>query len=471
MTSPQLTYFEITGLHGYKNIRIDCENKASIFLAENGNGKTTLLNSIYAILSGKFERLSNLEFNQINLKLNNVDLSFNKKQAFDDSSFSRKASDIRLHPAFEEITGFGISESAILELLRSYKSGGVSTIKQTPLYGHIYRVSPWSYSQLDSVIARLANQIIQSPYIDKFTENINKLMGGKKILYLPTYRRIEASSADFNFERNRKSHYDDWRTADIAPFPDSLKQSEDDQLLYFGLSDVEEKLKTMTRRIQQSVFSSYNELSANMIDALLSTTQITNEQYKSINIETIKLIFERLGKSSRPKVSQIKKILQESINEKNQPLLYFLLQLQTNYENYRPIEKTIETFVDLVNDYFLATSDEKMFVFDKVKVSVSIEHKKLRRDLPFNSLSSGEKQIVSIFSNLILNNPRDLIILIDEPELSLSLEWQKRFLPDIIKTQSCAQLLAITHSPFIFDNELDKCAAALSISNGLAARR
>lgn len=42
-------------------------------------------------------------------------------------------------------------------------------------------------------------------------------------------------------------------------------------------------------------------------------------------------------------------------------------------------------------------------------------------------LSSGEKQIVSLFNHLYLSNLNNFIVLIDEPELSLSVKWQKHF--------------------------------------------
>ena len=78
-------------------------------------------------------------------------------------------------------------------------------------------------------------------------------------------------------------------------------------------------------------------------------------------------------------------------------------------------------------------------------------------------MSSGEKQIISVFAKLILNYQRKYLILIDEPELSLSIEWQRKFLPDIVNTTSCHQLLAITHSPFIFENELDSYATDMGV--------
>jgi predicted ATPase len=44
---------------------------------------------------------------------------------------------------------------------------------------------------------------------------------------------------------------------------------------------------------------------------------------------------------------------------------------------------------------------------------------------------------------------------IDEPELSLSVPWQRQFLVDIVQGKFCSGLMAVTHSPFIYENELD----------------
>ena len=78
------------------------------------------------------------------------------------------------------------------------------------------------------------------------------------------------------------------------------------------------------------------------------------------------------------------------------------------------------------------------------------------REVELAQLSSGEKQIVSLFSKIYLEPNDKFIVLFDEPELSLSIFWQKKLLPDIIKSERCDFLLAVTHSPFIFENELNK---------------
>jgi len=72
-------------------------------------------------------------------------------------------------------------------------------------------------------------------------------------------------------------------------------------------------------------------------------------------------------------------------------------------------------------------------------------------EIPLEDLSSGEKQIVSLFSKLFLEE-KEYFILFDEPELSLSVEWQKMLIKDVLKAPSCHMLLCMTHSPFIFDN-------------------
>ena len=79
-----------------------------------------------------------------------------------------------------------------------------------------------------------------------------------------------------------------------------------------------------------------------------------------------------------------------------------------------------------------------------------------------SKLSSGEKQIISLFAKIYLSDYKSYIILFDEPELSLSMIWQKQLLPDILDSKKCNFLLAVTHSPFIFDNELDQYAVGLS---------
>lgn len=105
----------------------------------------------------------------------------------------------------------------------------------------------------------------------------------------------------------------------------------------------------------------------------------------------------------------------------------------------------------------------KWLVLNKQDFSIKVKSLPTGRKVPIESLSSGEKQMISLFSRLFLYE-REKIVLIDEPELSLSIDWQRDILPDTLLSPTCRQLIAITHSPFVFDNGLEPFAGSLNVS-------
>lgn len=46
----------------------------------------------------------------------------------------------------------------------------------------------------------------------------------------------------------------------------------------------------------------------------------------------------------------------------------------------------------------------------------------------------------------------------------MSLKWQRQVLADVITAPLCKQVIAITHSPFVFDNPLEPFARAVNLS-------
>lgn len=75
-------------------------------------------------------------------------------------------------------------------------------------------------------------------------------------------------------------------------------------------------------------------------------------------------------------------------------------------------------------------------------------------DIGVSSLSSGEKHVLRLLVETILAGESSIII--DEPELSLHIDWQKR-LVDMIRTLSPkAQLILATHSPEVMADVPDK---------------
>lgn len=77
-------------------------------------------------------------------------------------------------------------------------------------------------------------------------------------------------------------------------------------------------------------------------------------------------------------------------------------------------------------------------------------------NIPLHKLSSGEKNQVSIFFDLIFKAENGTLILIDEPEVSLHISWQRDLLNEfsqISKFNHYSQLIVTTHSPDVIGDD------------------
>lgn len=63
------------------------------------------------------------------------------------------------------------------------------------------------------------------------------------------------------------------------------------------------------------------------------------------------------------------------------------------------------------------------------------------------SLSSGEKQILIILFTTLLQNKKPYILLMDEPEISLHIDWQRSLIQHIKQINPDCQIIMATHSP------------------------
>lgn len=129
----------------------------------------------------------------------------------------------------------------------------------------------------------------------------------------------------------------------------------------------------------------------------------------------------------------------------------FVEKLLTAHTSVKEQERPLNALLNTLNNYL---APEKRVEIKDYQVKIIGADDNV--EVPLDKLSSGEKQIVSIFAYLHLSGQKDFILMIDESELSLSVPWQKRFVPDLISTGSCAHVVVVTHSPFVFDNYLNK---------------
>lgn len=70
--------------------------------------------------------------------------------------------------------------------------------------------------------------------------------------------------------------------------------------------------------------------------------------------------------------------------------------------------------------------------------------------IPLYKLSSGEKQLLLILLKVFLMEEQPYILLMDEPEISLHIEWQYKLFEEIRHLNPHCQIITSTHSPSLF---------------------
>src|SRR5262249_3185438 len=155
-------------------------------------------------------------------------------------------------------------------------------------------------------------------------------------------------------------------------------------------------------------------------------------------------------------VTKIRSVSDDRVQEDDKVIAHFLIRLIELHENQKKKEKDVRDFVEVCNEYFaeLDLSRKKVIYDDRnFKLFIRLLNgmplargEEEAENIKMGMLSFGEKQIVSLFAQIYLSESSSYFLIIDEPELSLSVPWQKRLLPDILRSKRCNGFVAVTHS-------------------------
>lgn len=105
-------------------------------------------------------------------------------------------------------------------------------------------------------------------------------------------------------------------------------------------------------------------------------------------------------------------------------------------------EDDSNAFLDEANIFF-RTTHRKLVVSDKKLLSLKTD----RGLTQWYDFSKGEKTLLCLLLAAYLNRNQSKIFLLDEPDLSLHINWQKQLLPSLQKLSPNSQFIVATHSP------------------------
>lgn len=131
------------------------------------------------------------------------------------------------------------------------------------------------------------------------------------------------------------------------------------------------------------------------------------------------------------------------------------LYLQDGREKFHLFEdlyKKIDVFTRILN---------QRLKYKRVEVNkddgIQIISTRTSKKLPLQSLSSGEQHELVLLYELLFQIKPGALLLIDEPEISLHVAWQKQFIPDLLSVIQLSDfsVLMATHSPQIINDRWD----------------
>ncbi len=413
----KIVYEKLFGMFDYEiNLK---EGGVTIITGPNGFGKSTILKSINAFNSFDIFFFSELDFNKI---------------SFFSNDFSNPI-------VIEKIeSGISIVENNITIDI------DIDSLKDAALKASRLPFHPYSYYRaLDS-----------DTFLDRRTEEV-----------LSKEEMIRALLKNPNLDSITSSQFN---TKDLIQIRDKMKSFsgktkliKEQRLLkevFVGrfekrtidvIEELPDRFKEKMNQVSSKYSSEANKLDSSYPSRLFQTSEgISEEEYS----ERLKLMQEKFEKLNKYDISDIQG-LEESIKfqaEHSKALRIYFDDFEKKYNVFEDFIKQLDLFTQIINS---------RLKFKEVKISredgIAVHKAKTNEKLSLGNLSSGEKQQIILFYELILESEKNIHLLIDEPELSLHIEWQVKFMDDLLSIANYKdfKVTVATHSPQILNKHWD----------------
>jgi len=436
--------FKATNVYGYLNFNISFNDDLSFLVGSNGTGKSTVIKLIQALLTVDIKELLHIPFEKITLTYNNRNESH-----FISSRKDRQTLQVS-HAGIDEeliipiiskeefirregdIKNFSHSERDIISNATSKKIKSIIPPVFLGLDRKTYGFDDFDTDyDFESTVSR-RNEILMHR---KILASKKRLISGSlgeallsvEMIIQDKYRKIrefEDKQAIYLRDRILKSSFKFTTYDEMIGSGHSLRW-EDKQKILKRKAEITEAVKKIGS-LDKSLMFDIEKFFDNLSDLF---EELKNSD--GINVNWL------LNKVQIDRISDILDVIDE-YNEKVARM-------------YRPINN----FLNTING-FLIDSRKKVEVNTVGRLVVSRpDSEKCDIDI----LSSGERQLLVIIANVMLNKYTSLsrVIIIDEPEISLHLKWQEKFSETVLALNPETQFIMATHSPDIVGDLTEKC--------------
>jgi ABC-type lipoprotein export system ATPase subunit len=413
----KLKSIEIKGIWGQRNIKTDFYDDANVFIGNNGTGKTTFLNIVEAVLTADIEQLFYCSFEEVIINLEN-------------ESNTRK---IKVNKHMSEVGDSGF------EYKIGTKKFSIPILREYDLRNQ-HRYHPKVRNEIKALKEEL-NSLINFCWLSvdrelQFSEE-NDFVNSRDVKVknlidqrlIDLMRRLTVYQLQLESESSKLSSKFREQVFELM-----LYKKDFDELNLMELEYVEPE------EIKRNLNKAYNDLG-------LSSRE-TKEKIV-LHSQKIGLALKKIAKWKTDQSDlQVNDVTPLSLLNRTLKMIEISTEIDLQKkEIFKPIEAYLRILKEFVPDKIFkldTDSSGELFVYNSA-ISISIG----QFPLPIKLLSSGEKQLIILLTEALLQKNTNYIFVADEPELSLHISWQRKILNAIKELNGNAQIIVATHSPEI----------------------
>lgn len=426
-----LVEYEILDLYGLYDhkIKINNEENTVIVHGPNGVGKTALLKSIKYLFAKNFEELSKIPFSRITARLNSgIEILVTRTGTSIEQLLQREKTS---------------NHTIEIDLIKDRKTiASHAYIDDAWNHRISLNISKWIELSRQGLFFEDQTSSLASDDIDKYLfEHARNLSKPRKSKIRKNLEIIDSTlnSVEVHFvETNRlyRQQPGSLKQKETTLIP-TVKDCANQLILHIGsaLKDYGRKSQELDQSFPyRFIFGSAIDMPADDIKDRLTELTKQSNRLKELGI---------LDSES----------LQQFDVERLDAVPPYKLEMMGLH--IKDSEEKLAVFDSLSNraDLLLKSLSKK---FRNKKISISKERGLIAEgprglDIELDALSSGEQHEIVLLYELLFKVSKNTLVLIDEPELSLHVNWQKAFLPELLsiaKEVGFSSIVA-THSPFI----------------------
>ncbi|MGV1823768.1 AAA family ATPase [Agrobacterium vitis] len=463
----KLKRFVATKIHGFLNFDIKFDASLSLLTGINGSGKTSALNALIALIGPDLRVLAGLEFAHLSIEVKDNDRTLRVEANKSDDriylnvSGSDDPMSFRVYTPDEDLPSIRQSEAEsehYHEVLSSFVDHPV--IKAllelpNPMFLGLDRRAQFD-ERLNKRLRHQNFRPVRRAAKNIFGSSLARSLDDAASLVETKYRDALIASASITSKLQKEL------LLNLLSVPDrdgrgygSLKLPSKQKIKEIG------NLKSNLIRLSLIFDLEYDYIKNNIEPFLDSMVKYASNIPDGRSVESILKAID-----GKDELSSVDSLFNWSSNEVHLDRINVISDIVKKYNSYRDdLLKPFNTYLKLIGDYLLDSGKSVNFN-DRGYLYVDIDGIESERSI--SSLSSGEAQIFVILTHLLFNDSaQNNVFIIDEPELSLHVQWQEIFVDSLISANPSIQYIMATHAPSII---LEKVGNCIDISRKIGGR-